>query len=225
MIPAGIIHQKNNLYTARIVGNCGEFSTQELIAIAQIASTYGNGKITATSRGTIEIEQISPDNIENMLAEIKAHNLRLGGTGTTVRAIVSCKGTTCTKGLYDVHALATELDDLFYGQIVPKKLKIGVFGCINSLGKAKSQDIGIMPSFKNPHKFEIYIGGLLGNSPVYGQHIDIALNKEQLICAIKFIIEIYQKNGKYPQRLRKVLDTNPNLWQEITDYLTKLIQK
>lgn len=74
-----------------------------------------------------------------------------------------------------------------------KKLKIGVFGCINSLGKAKSQDIGIMPSFKNPHKFEIYIGGLLGNSPVYGQHIDIALNKEQLIYAIKFIIEIYQK--------------------------------
>lgn len=160
-----------------------------------------------------------------MLAEIKAHNLRLGGTGTTVRAIVSCKGTTCTKGLYDVHALATELDDLFYGQIVPKKLKIGVFGCINSLGKAKSQDIGIMPSFKNPHKFEIYIGGLLGNSPVYGQHIDIALNKEQLICAIKFIIKIYQKNGKYPQRLRKVLDINPNLWQEITDYLTKLVQK
>ncbi|WP_440336928.1 hypothetical protein [Megamonas funiformis] len=80
MIPAGIIHQKNNFYTARIVGNCGEFSAQELIAIAQIASTYGNGKITATSRGTIEIEQISPDNIESMLAEIKAHNLRLGGT-------------------------------------------------------------------------------------------------------------------------------------------------
>lgn len=78
MIPAGIIHQKNNFYTARIVGNCGEFSAQELIAIAQIASTYGNGKITATSRGTIEIEQISPDNIESMLAEIKAHNLRLG---------------------------------------------------------------------------------------------------------------------------------------------------
>ena len=100
-----------------------------------------------------------------------------------------------------------------------------MFGCINSLGKAKSQDIGRMPSFKNPHKFEIYIGGLLGNSPVYGQHIDIALNKEQLIYAIKFIIEIYQKNGKYPQRLRKVLDTNPNLWQEITDYLTKLVQK
>lgn len=168
MIPAGIIHQKNNFYTARIVGNCGEFSAQELIAIAQIASTYGNGKITATSRGTIEIEQISPDNIESMLAVIKAHNLRLGGTGTTVRAIVSCKGTTCTKGLYDVHALATELDDLFYGQIVPKKLKIGVFGCINSLGKAKSQDIGIMPSFKNQHKFEIYIGGLLGNNPIYG---------------------------------------------------------
>lgn len=141
MIP-GIIQQKNNFYTARIVGNCGEFSTQELINIAQISSIYGNGKITVTSRGTIEIEQISPNNLENIINEINKYNLRLGGTGTTVRAIVSCKGTTCTKGLYDVHALATELDNLFYGQIVPKKFKIGVFGCINSLGKAKSQDIG-----------------------------------------------------------------------------------
>ena len=81
-----------------------------------------------------------------IIFEIKAHNLRLGGTETTVRAIVSCKGTTCTKGLYDVHALATELDDLFYGQIVPKKLKIGVFGCINSLGKAKSCLLYTSPS-------------------------------------------------------------------------------
>ena len=85
MIPAGIIHQKNNFYTARIVGNCGEFSAQELIAIAQIASTYGNGKITATSRGTIEIEQISPDNIESMLAEIIAHIIL--GTGGSLKIL------------------------------------------------------------------------------------------------------------------------------------------
>ena len=44
-----------------------------------------------------------------------------------------------------------------------KKFKIGVFGCLNSLGKAMAQDIGVMPSFTEPGKFEIYIGGLLGN--------------------------------------------------------------
>ena len=218
----GVIAQKNNFYALRILGDCGEFSTNELIAISQIANTYGNKKITATARGTIEIEQIPENNLSSAIDAIKQANLKLGGTGITIRAIVACKGSTCNKGLFDVHALASELNALFFGLSVPKKLKIGVFGCINSLGKAKSQDIGIMPAFKHPQKFELYIGGLLGNSPIYGKHIPIALTKSQLILAIKFIIEIYQKHGKYPQRLRKVLDTNPILWQKLNDYIAKL---
>ena len=218
----GVIAQKNNFYALRILGDCGEFSTNELIAISQIANTYGNKKITATARGTIEIEQIPENNLSSAIEAIKQANLKLGGTGTTIRAIVACKGSTCNKGLFDVHSLASELNTLFFGLSVSKKLKIGVFGCINSLGKAKSQDIGIMPAFKHPQKFELYIGGLLGNSPIYGKHIPIALTKSQLILAIKFIIEIYQKHGKYPQRLRKVLDTNPILWQKLNDYIAKL---
>ena len=50
MIPAGIIHQKNNFYTARIVGNCGEFSAQELIAIAQIDIIWKNRRSCAAAK-------------------------------------------------------------------------------------------------------------------------------------------------------------------------------
>ena len=147
----GVIAQKNNFYALRILGDCGEFSTNELISISQIANIYGNKKITATARGTIEIEQIPENNLSSAIDAIKQANLKLGGTGTTIRAIVACKGSTCNKGLFDVHALASELNTLFFGLSVPKKLKIGVFGCINSLGK-QNLKILVLCQLLNIHK-------------------------------------------------------------------------
>ena len=110
----------------------------------------------------------------------------------------------------------------FYGIDVPKKFKIGVFGCINSLGKAMAQDIGVMPSFTEPGKFEIYIGGLLGNRPVQGKHIPVPLKEEMVADAIRYVLDIYKTNGIYPQRLRTVLDDKKELWQEINYYFKSL---
>ena len=159
----------------------------------------------------------------HMLREaVQAAKLRLGGTGATVRAIVACKGTDCRKGMFDVHAFACRLDKEFYGIDVPKKFKIGVFGCLNSLGKAMAQDIGVVPSFTEPGKFEIYIGGLLGNRPVQGKHIPVPLKEEMVADAIRYVLDIYKTNGIYPQRLRTVLDDKKELWQEINYYFKSL---
>lgn len=63
-----------------------------------------------------------------------------------------------------------------------------------------------MPSFTEPGKFEIYIGGLLGNRPVQGKHIPVPLKEEMVADAIRYVLDIYKTNGIYPQRLRTVLD-------------------
>ena len=144
----GAIVQKNGLYALRILGSCGQFTAEELLNLAKLAQKFGKGCVTATSRGTMELEGISETELEEAVAAIQAAGLRLGGTGATVRAVVACKGTACRRGMYDVHALACRFDEQFYGLEVPKKFKIGVFGCINSLGKAMAQDVGIMPSYQ-----------------------------------------------------------------------------
>ena len=110
---------------------------------------FGNGKITATSRGTFELNGVSESELEPAIEAVQAAKLRLGGTGATVRAVVACKGTHCRKGMFDVHAFACRLDKEFYGIDVPKNLKSVSFGCLNSLGKAMAQDIGVMPSLQN----------------------------------------------------------------------------
>lgn len=217
----GIIPQKNNLFALRVIGSCGKFSAAQLTKIAEIAAEFGNGSITATSRGTCEIEGIAEAKLDKAVAKIKEQGLQFGGTGATVRAVVACKGTECRRGMFDVYALAMELNHIFYGMEVPKKFKIGVFGCRNSLGKAMAQDIGVMPSFTELGKFELYVGGLLGNRPVQGRHLAVALTKEQVIESIALIIKLYIKEGCYPQRLRTVLDNKPYLWMEIENYLIK----
>lgn len=218
----GAIVQKNGLYALRILGSCGQFTAEELLNLAKLAQKFGKGCVTATSRGTIELEGISETELEEAVAAIQAAGLRLGGTGATVRAVVACKGTACRRGMYDVHALACCFDEQFYGLEVPKKFKIGVFGCINSLGKAMAQDVGIMPSFTKLGCLELYVGGLAGSRPMHGRHIAVPLTQEQAIKAVAFIIDLYCQKGKYPQRLRAVLDGQPELWDEIEQYARQL---
>lgn len=221
----GVIPQKGGLYALRIVGSCGRFTAAEVAKVAELAARFGSGHLTATSRGTFELEGVTENELEAAVAAVQTAGLRLGGTGGTVRAVVACKGSSCRRGMFDVHKLACRIDARFYGIEVPKKFKIGVFGCKNSLGKAMAQDVGIMPSFSSLGKYEIYVGGLLGNSPVQGKNIAIPLTEEQLLAAVDFIIDLYKEHGVYPQRLRAVLEQKPALWEQISCYCQNLTEK
>ena len=117
----GVLPQKKNQYALRILGNCGEFTSEELLRLSELTAKFGNGKITATSRGTFELNGVSESELEPAIEAVQAAKLRLGGTGATVRAVVACKGTDCRKGMFDVHAFACRLDKEFYGIDVPKK--------------------------------------------------------------------------------------------------------
>ena len=56
--------------------------------------------------------------------------LETGGTGSKVRPVVSCKGTTCQYGLIDTFALSEEIHErFFHGSAdvkLPHKFKIAV---------------------------------------------------------------------------------------------------
>lgn len=71
-----------------------------------------------------------------------------GGTGSKVRPVVSCKGTTCQYGLIDTFALSEEIHHRFYEgyrQVkLPHKFKIAVGGCPNNCVKPDLNDLGII---------------------------------------------------------------------------------
>ena len=78
-LPSGVLAQKNNFYALRILGSACEFTVDELTAVAALSQKFGGGQVTATSRGTLEINQIPAEKLDAAIAATQAAHLYLGG--------------------------------------------------------------------------------------------------------------------------------------------------
>lgn len=138
----------DDVFNVRVITRNGKLSAQEQIKIAQAAETFGSGEVTMTTRLTLEIQGVSYDNLEPLFAFLEDAGLETGGTGSKVRPVVSCKGTTCQYGLIDTFALSKKLHDLYYtgyhGVSLPHKFKIAVGGCPNNCVKPDLNDLGVI---------------------------------------------------------------------------------
>lgn len=135
-------------FNGRVITRNGKITAEEARAIAEAAELYGNGEVTMTSRLTMEIQGVPYHNIDAIREYLMQAGLETGGTGSKVRPVVSCKGTTCQYGLTDTFALSEEIHERFYHGYsdvkLPHKFKIAVGGCPNNCVKPDLNDIGII---------------------------------------------------------------------------------
>ena len=141
-------HKGTNKFNGRIITRNGRITADETRAIADAAAKYGDGHIMLTTRLTIEVSGIDYNDIDAFRADIAKAGLETGGTGSKVRPVVSCKGTTCQYGLYDTYALTDEIHNRFYKNYhnvsLPHKFKIAAGGCPNNCVKPNLNDLGIV---------------------------------------------------------------------------------
>ena len=146
----GFLWDKNtpDCFNARIITRNGKISADEMRAITEAAERFGNGQVAMTTRLTIEIQHVPFDNIEPLREFLAQYGLETGGTGSKVRPVVSCKGTTCQYGLIDTFALSEEIHERFfhgYNNVkLPHKFKIAVGGCPNNCVKPDLNDLGVI---------------------------------------------------------------------------------
>ena len=135
-------------FNCRVITRNGKISAKEAKAIAQAAEEFGSGEVAMTSRLTMEIQGVPFANIEPIREYLMEAGLETGGTGSKVRPVVSCKGTTCQYGLIDTFALSEEIHERFFhgygGVKLPHKFKIAVGGCPNNCVKPDLNDLGII---------------------------------------------------------------------------------
>lgn len=135
-------------FNCRVITRNGKITSKEAQTIAEAAELYGSGEVTMTSRLTMEIQGVPYHNIDAIREYLMQAGLETGGTGSKVRPVVSCKGTTCQYGLADTFALSEEIHERFfhgYSNVkLPHKFKIAVGGCPNNCVKPDLNDIGII---------------------------------------------------------------------------------
>ena len=135
-------------FNVRVITRNGKLTATEHAAVAQAAERFGSGEVTMTTRLTMEIQGVPYGNVEPLIQALKDAGLDVGGTGSKVRPVVSCKGTTCQYGLIDTFDLSEKLHELFYlgyhDVSLPHKFKIAVGGCPNNCVKPDLNDLGIV---------------------------------------------------------------------------------
>lgn len=145
----GFLRNKGtDCFSGRIITVNGKITAAQNKCLSEATDLYGNGVVTFTTRLTIECQGIHYDNIEKFQEYIAKEGLVTGGTGSKVRPIVCCKGTTCNYGLIDTFGISEEIHDRFFNGYasvkLPHKFKIAVGGCPNNCVKPDLNDIGII---------------------------------------------------------------------------------
>ena len=145
----GFLNNKGtDLFNARIITVNGKITAEQTAVIAEAAKKFGNGDVEFPTRLTVEVRGVHFDDIPAFQAFIASAGLITGGTGSLVRPVVSCKGTTCQYGLYDTFALSEKIHERFYLGYhtvkLPHKFKIACGGCPNNCVKPDLNDLGII---------------------------------------------------------------------------------
>ncbi len=145
----GCLHNKGtDNFNVRVITRNGKVTAAEHHKIAEAAEKFGNGEVVMTTRLTLEIVGVPFEKIEDLRAFLAEEGLETGGTGSKVRPVVACKGTTCQYGLLDSYALSNTIHQRFYHGYasvkLPHKFKIAVGGCPNNCVKPNLNDFGIV---------------------------------------------------------------------------------
>lgn len=142
-----LLNRNTGLFSGRIVPRGTVFTAEDMKNIAELAERYGNGKVFATVRLSIEIPGIPFEKIDAAKEFAENCGIYFGGTGNKIRPVTACKGTTCIYGNFDTQALAGKIHDEYYVRwrniTLPHKFKIGVGGCPNSCMKPSLNDFGV----------------------------------------------------------------------------------
>lgn len=141
----GFMKQKQkDHFSLRLSVVGGQVTTEQLVAITEVANKYGHGYIHLTSRQGVEIPFIKLEDIDKVKEELAKGGANPGVCGPRVRTITACQGAeVCPNGCIETEELAQELNDRYFGRELPHKFKFGVTGCQNNCLKAEENDVGI----------------------------------------------------------------------------------
>ena len=141
----GFMRQKQkNTFSLRLRVVGGNVTTEQLVAIREVANKYGNGYIHLTSRQGIEIPFIKLEDIDAVKEELAKGGVVPGVCGPRVRTVTACQGgICCPSGCINAIDIAEDLDARYFGRELPHKFKFGVTGCQNNCLKAEENDVGV----------------------------------------------------------------------------------
>ncbi|HEY8492112.1 MAG TPA: ferredoxin--nitrite reductase [Dehalococcoidia bacterium] len=212
----GVFHRKltPGFFMLRLRVTGGRLSGEQLRAIAGVAREFGRGTADLTTRQNIQLRWLTLPVIPAVLERLEAAGLSTLQTGMdNLRNYVGCPlaGLDATEA-YDATHILAELQRAHLGRRefsnLPRKFNISVSGCREDCGHAQTQDLGLLPAWREVEGrrvtgFNVLAGGALGGtSPALAEPMDVFLRPEEVVAFVLAVLAVYRDHGPREQRTK-----------------------
>jgi dissimilatory sulfite reductase (desulfoviridin) alpha/beta subunit len=142
----GVITERESDYcTIRTRVPAGVVTPAQLRGIAGIAEKYGSPYVHLTTRQTVELPRMNPENLAEIAREMAENDTPIGSERDEVVNIISCPGNErCVFANVDSISLAREIDRRLFGREMPVKVRIAISGCPNACTSPMLNEIGVI---------------------------------------------------------------------------------
>ncbi|MGC8597179.1 MAG: nitrite/sulfite reductase [Thermocladium sp.] len=176
------------------------FSNQ-LRIIAEVSRKYGDGRAMLGTRGDVEIVKVDYRLFDEVVSRLRDVDLDpRDSCGNSVRNPIPCPSNHCPYAHVNAEALSTFIGDYFRhraeyeGASMPHRFKISISACEEACAIPISQDIGIVA--KANGKFDIYLGGGVGEHAFTAKLIFTDIDIDDLLPIIVGAIDVFKMSGE-----------------------------
>ena len=186
----------------------GDITTEQMLAVADLAEKYSNGNIRTTIGQNLIVRWISEGQLEAFHQELESHGLGQPGANKT-EDIVACPGTdTCGLGITSSKGMARALVDVFPPGKVPEDMKgttIHISGCHNSCAQHHTATIGLHGVGKRIGEhiapvYELHLGGQINGTAEVGK-MTVKLPAKNVPAAVSHVVDLYRRDRQEGESL------------------------
>lgn len=163
--PMGVVRQHDGKAAVVINPPLGLLSSDQLDQLADIAVWAGVAQLRTTRDQTLVFLGVAPEQVEQVVARVRAIGLDVPSRAEDVPDVISCPGTTtCRIGITNSQTFGRQVLAEAEGDETAKGISVRVSGCQNSCGLHHVGDFGFHGMAKKidgqtaPH-YQIHIGG------------------------------------------------------------------
>ncbi|GMV50276.1 ferredoxin--nitrite reductase [Nitrospirales bacterium NOB] len=202
----------------------GQGNGAQLRALAEIASTYGNGLVDVTTRQQVQVRHLTIEHVPVVFAKLAEAGLTSLQTGMdSVRNVMTCpvaglNPNELLDGTDIVRAINREvLSNPAYTNL-PRKCNIAVTGCPDNCLHTETQDIALVPAYHDLghdkcYGYNVLVGGKLGSGGYrIASPLDMFVNPAEAFEVCRALLHIYRDHGPRENRTQARLAFLVEAW-------------
>jgi sulfite reductase (NADPH) hemoprotein beta-component len=173
----------------------GDVTTEQMLAIADLADAYSFGEIRATHEQNLVLADVEQAKLYSLWKDAKTQGLVLPNIGYLTDIIACPGGDFCSlanaKSIPIANAIQKRFDDLDYLHDLGD-ISLNISGCMNSCGHHHVGNIGILGVDKDGQEwYQVTLGGDQGNNASIGKVIGPSFFAEDMPDVISQVIDVF----------------------------------